>query len=102
LLQVCYALAIGSSRLSVTNLEAIQFPPKGLFQIMTQTESPVTPQAALTLNANDLYDRSSLRRVASEATLIRWERSGKLKSVALGRRRFYLGSDLLAALQSTK
>jgi hypothetical protein len=69
---------------------------------MTQTESPVTPQAALTLNANDLYDRDSLKRIASEATLIRWERSGKLKSIALGRKRFYLGSDLLAAMQSAK
>ena len=69
---------------------------------MPQVQPEVTPQAALTLNPNDLYDRVSLRRIASETTLIRWERRGKLKSVALGRRRFYLGSDLLTALQPTK
>jgi predicted site-specific integrase-resolvase len=67
---------------------------------MTQTPTAVTPQAALTLNPNDLYDRNSLRNIASETTLIRWEKAGKIKSIALGRKRFYLGSDLLSALQS--
>ena len=73
---------------------------------MTEAQSlpqaPITPHAVLNLDPAGLYDRDSLKRVASETTLIRWERKGKLKSIALGRKRFYLGSDLLTALQSTK
>lgn len=71
-------------------------------EAQTLLQAPITPNAVLNLDPAGLYDRPSLRRIASEATLIRWERAGKLKSIALGRRRFYLGSDLLAAMQSTK
>lgn len=69
-------------------------------EAQTLPQAPITPNAVLNLDPAGLYDRDSLKRIASESTLIRWERNGKLKSVALGRRRFYLGSDLLAALQT--
>lgn len=71
-------------------------------EAQTATQAPITPTAVLNIDPAGLYDRISLRLVASETTLIRWERAGKLKSIALGRRRFYLGSDLLAAMQSAK
>lgn len=61
----------------------------------------LVPTAKLPIIENAVYERDEAIALTgfSLSTLIRAEKSGELKGRYKGRRRYYLGSDLLAWLQ---
>lgn len=68
-------------------------------QILNHTTSIKEP-----IIENAIYERSEATAITgfSVSTLIRAEKSGELKGRYKGRRRYYLGSDLLKWLQENK